>query len=61
MIASAPSADQRPRAADVALMFLKQYIEVFDADKRDQLIDAYHEQCRFSLVVCLPSRGTVEK
>ena len=48
-------------SADIALMFLKQYFDVFDADKRDPLIDAYHDGCRFSLSVALGNRGNNER
>ncbi|XP_037073313.1 nuclear RNA export factor 1-like [Pollicipes pollicipes] len=46
---------------DIALMFLKQYFDVFDADKRDALMDAYHERCRFSLSVSLPPRNSSDR
>ncbi|XP_043204068.1 nuclear RNA export factor 1-like isoform X1 [Amphibalanus amphitrite] len=46
---------------DIALMFLKQYFDVFDADKRDPLMDAYHDNCRFSLSVSLGHRNSNER
>lgn len=46
---------------EVALMFLKQYFDAFDADKRDPLMDAYHDSCRFSLSVALSNRGSNER
>lgn len=47
--------------SDIVLAFLKQYFEVFDSDKRDALVDAYHDCGNFSLSVVSSKASGIEK
>lgn len=35
--------------ADIVRQFLHQYFLIFDSDNRQPLLDAYHENCMFSM------------
>lgn len=36
-------------AKDIVLKFIQEYIKVYDSDKRQSLLDAYHENAMFSM------------
>ena len=43
-----------PEAEAVVLRFLQQYIQLYDGDMREQLLDAYHEDAVMSMSVAYP-------
>ena len=49
-----------PEAEVVVLNFLQQYFQLYDGDRREQLLEAYHEEAVMSMSVAYPSYHTHE-
>ena len=49
-----------PEAEMVVLQFLQQYFQLYDGDRREQLLEAYHEDAVMSMSVAYPSYHTHE-
>ena len=47
-----------PEAEVVVLNFLQQYFQLYDGDRREHLLEAYHEEAVMSMSVAYPSYQT---